>query len=80
MGFRVCLRSSSAKDKGVLQVDTIKVLARKLDALTRILEIFGPSQTEIVQATEAKMMCEDYDQLGHSGSSFPESVNFINNF
>ena len=68
-----------AHAKGIHAIDSVNVLAAKIDLLLKKLE--SPHQ-EVNQTMESRMTCEKCGNTGHSGKSCPftqEDVNFIGN-
>ena len=66
-----------ARPRGVHQIDTVDMLAIKLELLMKKLE--SPHQ-EVNQVSESRMTCETCGETGHSGSSCPltqEDAKFI---
>src|SRR6185295_7080212 len=57
-----------ARPRGVHQIDTIDMLAAKLELLMKKLE--SPHQ-EVNQVLESRMTCETSGETGHSGTSCP---------
>src|SRR6187455_2035222 len=68
------------KTRGVHQVEALDMLAAKMDLLMKKLE--APTQ-EMVQAMDARMICEVCGNTGHSGNDCPETredAHYINNY
>src|SRR6185436_14202477 len=66
-----------ARPRGVHQIDTVGILAAKLELLMKKLE--SPHQ-EVNQVSESRMTCETCGETGHSGNSCPltqEDANFV---
>ena len=66
-----------ARPRGVHQIDTVDMLAAKLELLMKKLE--SPHQ-EVNQVSESRMTCETCGGTGHSGTSCPltqEDANFV---
>ena len=67
----------SARTRGVHQVDSIDMLAAKMDILMKKLE--SPTQ-EMAQIADSRITCETCGDTGHSGTSCPmtqEDPHFI---
>ena len=66
-----------ALPRGVHQIDSIDMLAAKMDLLMKKLE--SPHK-EVNQVSESRMTCETCVKTGHSGTSCPltqEDANFV---
>ena len=66
-----------ARPRGVHQIDSVDMLAAKMDLLMNKLE--SPHQ-EVNQVSESRMTCETCGETGHSGNSCPltqEDANFV---
>jgi hypothetical protein len=66
-----------ARPKGVHQIDSVDMLAAKMDLLMKKLE--SPHQ-EVNQIMESRMTCETCGETGHSGNACPltqEDENFV---
>src|SRR6185312_11609803 len=65
-----------ARPRGVHQIDTVDILATKLELL---MKLESPHQ-ELNQVSESRMTCETCGETGHSGTSCPltqEDANFV---
>ena len=63
--------------RGVHQIDSVNMLAAKMDLLMKKLEF--PHQ-EVNQVSKSRMTCETCGETGHSGNSCPltqEDANFV---
>ena len=66
-----------ARSRGVHQIDSIDMLAAKIDLLMKKLE---SPHMEANQVSESRMTCETCGETGHPGTSCPltqEDVNFV---
>ena len=66
-----------AHPRGVHQIDTVDMLAAKLELLMKKLE---SPDLEVNQVSESRMTCETCGETGHSGISCPltqEDANFV---
>ena len=66
-----------ARPRGVHQIDSVDMLAAKMDLLMKKLESL---HQEINQVSESRMTCETCGETGHSGNSCPliqEDANFV---
>ena len=77
--FQLCWKGERqpARPRGVHQIDTVDLLAIKLELLMKKLE--SPHQ-EVNQVLESRMTCETCGETGHSGTSCPltqEDANFV---
>lgn len=67
----------SARPWGVHQIDTVDMLAAKLELLMKKLESLNQ---EVNQVSESRMTCETCGETGHSGTSCPltqEDANLV---
>jgi hypothetical protein len=58
------------RNRGVHQVDGIDMLAAKMDLLMKKLE--APSNIGTAKIMDARIMCEVYSNVDHSGNDCPE--------
>ena len=66
-----------ARPRGVHQIDSVDMLAAKMDLLMKKLE---SPHMEANQVSESRMTCETCGETGHSGTSWPltqEDANFV---
>ncbi|KAJ1264970.1 hypothetical protein BS78_08G041200 [Paspalum vaginatum] len=72
---------SSTRSHGVHHIDITDMLATKMDMLLKKLE--DSPETALVQALDARITSEVYENTGHSGNSCPETrpedANFVGN-
>jgi hypothetical protein len=70
------------RKRGMHSVKEIDVLATKMDLLAKRVEHYEKvSAQETLKAMESHMTCEVYEDVGHLGNSYPETLedlNFVN--
>ena len=67
---------------GMHQLKEIDMLSAKMDLLMKKLEDRANEKQEVMRIHDSRMTCEECENTGHSGNSYPEThedVNFVNN-
>jgi hypothetical protein len=67
---------------GMHQLEEADMLTAKVDLLIKRLEDQMGEKKEVMHIHDSRMTCEEFGDIGHSGSNCPklqEDVNYINN-
>ena len=64
------------------QLKEVDMLSAKMDLLMKKLKDQANEKQEVIYIHDSRMMCEVWDNTGHSGNSCPKTqddVNFVSN-